>query len=63
MKETVNNIPAPVSLTIALIADFHNADPQPVIQSLNRNHPDIIAVVGDFLVGYRPEADNLIVES
>ena len=61
MKETVHNIIAPVDMTIALIADFHNADPTDILSSLQAHHPDMIAIAGDFLVGYRP-GENLIVE-
>lgn len=63
MKETVYNIQASVNLIITLIADFHNIDPESTIRSLSAHYPDIIAIAGDFLVGYRPKGDGLIVES
>lgn len=63
MKETVYKIPGLKDLTIALIADFHNTDPTAIISSLSTHHPDLICISGDFLVGYRPKDDGLIVQS
>lgn len=63
MKETFYSISAPVNMIIALIADFHNTDSDPIMRSLSDHHPDIITIAGDFLVGYRPTGDGLIVEN
>ena len=63
MKETLYTIPAPVSLRLALISDLHNRSYGAIIRSLRRRHPDLIMVTGDLLVGYRPEGDQLIMES
>lgn len=63
MKETSYAITAPLHLTIALIADTHNTDPAPVLNSLKVHRPDLICIVGDLLVGYRPKDDNLVVRS
>lgn len=62
MKETVYSISSPVNMTIALIADFHNTDPDAIIESLSDHHPDMIAIAGDFLVGYRPQHPGLAIE-
>ena len=51
-------------LTIALLSDFHNSGPATataVTDSLRRHRPDIIAIAGDLLVGYRPRSDELMV--
>ena len=44
---------------IALLADFHNGDPQPVIASLKRHESDLdlIAIAGDLIYGSSPEDD------
>lgn len=63
MKETVYKVSAPISFSIALIADTHNSDPSAIIASLRKNTPDLVAITGDILVGHRPESDKkLIVE-
>ena len=62
MKETVYQISAGVRLSIALIADTHNVDPSSILSSLQVHHPDIIAIAGDLLIGYRPDDENLIVK-
>lgn len=62
MKETVYSIPVSISRTIALVADFHNTDPDPIIRSLSDYQPDMIAIAGDFLVGYRPQYPGLVIE-
>lgn len=53
MKETFYELPGP-GLTLALAADFHNTDPGPVLASLGRRKPDMIAVAGDFSAGVGP---------
>ena len=59
-------IPDGWHLTIALLSDFHNGGPAvvaAVTDSLRRNQPDMIAIAGDLLVGYRPKSDELIVSA
>ena len=63
MKETVYRITSSVHRRIALISDLHNRSYSAVIRSLRRRRPDLIAVTGDMLVGYRPKDDRLIVKS
>ena len=63
MKETVYRIPSSVHRRIALISDLHNRSYSAVIHSLRRRRPDLIAVTGDMLIGYRPKDDRLIVKS
>lgn len=54
MKETFYKLPScPVHL--ALLADLHNDPFDAVIASLEKRHPDIIAVAGDVGRGLRPE--------
>ena len=44
---------------IALLADFHNGDPEPIIASLKRHEQDLdlIAIAGDLIYGAHPEDD------
>ena len=55
MVETIYTLPScPVHL--ALLADFHNGDPQPILSSLNRHRPDLIAIAGDLIYGSQPRS-------
>ena len=63
MKETVYKIPSSVKRRIALLSDLHNRSFKAVLRSLRRRQPDLIAVTGDLLVGYRPKDNQLIVKS
>lgn len=63
MKETVYRIPGGISCRIALLSDLHNRPYSAVLRSLRRRRPDLIAVTGDLLVGYRPKDNQLIVKS
>ena len=48
MKKTTYHISgAPHSLRAALIADFHNGDPTPLLEALREISPDVILVAGD----------------
>ena len=44
---------------IALLADFHNGDPEPILTSLDRHKDnlDLIAIAGDLIYGAHPEDD------
>ena len=53
LVETFYNIGCPVS--IALLADFHNNIPDPVLESLRSHKPKIIAIAGDFIFGDMPK--------
>ena len=60
MTETVYRIPgAPF---MALLGDFHNGDPEPVINSLTKRRPAIICVAGDLVYARTPEAGLLVEE-
>lgn len=61
MKETVYKLTGDTKLTIALIADTHNTNPAPILASLQSHHLDLICIVGDILVGYRPRSDEPII--
>ncbi len=63
MKETVYRIHSSAHRKIALISDLHNRPYAEVLHSLRHRHPDLIAVTGDLLVGYRPKDNRLIVKS
>ncbi len=63
MKETVYKINGSVDITIGLLADTHNVEPGEILSSLYSHRPDIIAIAGDMLVGYRPQGDEPIVRS
>ena len=53
--ETMYHIPNCPS--IALLTDFHNSDPTPIIASLEQHSPELICIAGDIIVGKRPEGD------
>ncbi len=54
MIETIYTLNAPIS--IAVLADFHNGDPETVISSLQKRHPHMITIVGDIVyAGYTKE--------
>ena len=53
LVETFYNIGCPFS--IALLADFHNNIPDPVLESLRSHNPEIIAIAGDFIFGDMPK--------
>lgn len=47
MQKTVYEIPALGNMTIALVTDLHEYDPEPVLEILREAQPDVIAVAGD----------------
>ena len=47
---------------IALLADFHNGDPDPILEMLREDVPDAILIPGDVVLGYFPEGDDLIID-
>ena len=49
MQKTEYEIPSPVNCTIALVTDLHEYDPEPVLEILRDEKPDVIAVAGDTL--------------
>lgn len=61
MREALYKINGSVDITIGLLADTHNAEPGEILSSLSAHHPDIIAIAGDILVGYRPSNDEPVV--
>lgn len=62
MQKTIYELPAPVSLTIALLSDFHNGDLRCVTGVLRQDPPDLIAVAGDIFVGRKPHCNAPIFE-
>ena len=63
MKERFYDISSLVNSTIALISDTHNTASERVIESLKKRHTDIIAVAGDFFMGYIPGNGKLLTDS
>ena len=55
MVETVYRIPGAPRL--ALLADLHGRDPEPVLQSLRCHPVSLICIAGDILYGSHPEGD------
>ena len=60
MDETFFDLNCPHKL--ALLADFHNSEPAPVLASLQKNKPELITVAGDFVFGDRPKDGMLKIE-
>ena len=59
--ETTYSIPGVPSL--ALLADFHNGAPEPILASLQLHSPSLICICGDIIVGHRPEGDRSPLET
>lgn len=57
MKDTFYNIHCPIFA--ALLSDFHNSDPIPVLKSLERNKPRLILIAGDLIYGDKPDETRL----
>ena len=55
MIETIYSIPNAPHL--ALLSDLHNRPFAPVIASLQRHKPTLIAITGDILYGSQPEGN------
>ena len=49
-------------LRLALLTDFHNGEPKPVLHSLEKQRPDFICIAGDLVRGRAPEGDRLFDE-
>lgn len=50
-------------MSLALLSDLHNADPEAVLSSLRSHRPDLICITGDVLYGGRPEDDRSPLET
>ena len=61
MKDTFYNLNVPCR--IALIVDTHNQPVPGLIESLRKNHPDVICIAGDIIRGYLPESGLKMQES
>ena len=46
-----------IPVSVALLTDLHGRPYQTIIDSIKKQCPDIITIVGDFIVGYQPESD------
>lgn len=53
--ETTYKIPRAPHL--ALLADFHNGNPEPILASLRIHAPSLICICGDIIIGHRPEGN------
>ena len=42
-------------LRLALLTDFHNGEPMPVLHSLEKQRPDFICIAGDLVRGRAPK--------
>ncbi len=60
MVETVYGIPG-ISGKVCLLADFHNKPNQFIIDSLNRNRPDLICIAGDVFYSTHPLVNQVYV--
>jgi len=57
LDDTFYSLPCPVFS--AFLSDFHNADPLPVLKSLETNAPEVILISGDLIFGDRPDSREL----
>lgn len=51
----IPNVELSAPLRIALVADLHNNPGDEIIRIIEKNRPDMIAVVGDLMVGFRSD--------
>ncbi len=63
LKKTEYTFDAPVSLRVAVLADFHEDDPAPALQMLENDPPDLILLPGDQIRGHFPDEQYPAVES
>lgn len=63
MKQTIYRISNKMKIKIALIADLHNESGRSALRSMEKNRPDLIAVVGDLIYGHTPREAGHMVES
>lgn len=61
MVETIYRIP--VAPQLALLADLHGRPYQAVVDSVRRNSPSLICLVGDFIYGIWPEGNTSPLET
>lgn len=47
---------------LAVLADFHNRDPEPVLDILRNDIPDAIMIPGDVVLGFYPEGEAYIID-
>ena len=47
---------------LAVLADFHNRDPEPVLDMLRNDIPDAILIPGDIVQGYFPKEEEYVIE-
>lgn len=61
MRETVYKMTGSVDINLALLSDTHNTDPKPILASLQKHQPQLIAITGDLWVCYKPQGDELTI--
>ena len=47
---------------LAVLSDFHNRDPEPVLNILRSDIPDVIMLPGDLVLGYFPEGEDYVID-
>ena len=57
MRKTIYEVNAPVRLRIAVLADFHGSDPEPALEMLTEDPPDLILLPGDMIRGSVPKGN------
>ena len=50
-----------VGKQLAVLADFHDSDPGPILDILRNDIPDVIMIPGDLVLGYFPGDDELVI--
>lgn len=60
MVETIYRLPGAPRL--ALLGDFHNGDPAPILASLARHKPELICIAGDLVYGLMPKSGHALEE-
>ena len=47
---------------MAVLADYHNGDPEPVLDMLRHDKPDAIMIPGDYVLGYFPDGEEYVID-
>ena len=63
LEKTVYNIDLNRgNMKLAVLADFHNGDPQESLDVMKKDVPDAIVIPGDLVMGYRPKKETYVID-
>lgn len=59
--DTAGSTPVP-GITMAVLSDFHNGDPEPVLDMIRKDSPEVIMIPGDVILGYFPDKSERVID-